>query len=371
MDSLPPTVDQEPAQFYETKLSDDLIGWHKCWRFVDHVAPWQERVKGKKYEPFYTVNWKHYEMSDYNEQIYIDASNSSNRNLQRFDDRNTGMDILPPVDYGGILYLSDAPALPAEDGMGPAYQRARLAQKRAFMRGSEADYKKNKIVYSYGFVFNEENKIKYIMKEDSFKNISNTFIDRFRDAVNFDLKGVEQIFDNFDNIISYHKEQFDSHEYLKKIIPLNEYPRYLPENKIRYAPHVPNYYIENQDKKAISVINSYKGVVLFDVADGAYYWMISDKHLYIYREHSVSGRRYFSKEEYSSIVKLVGYENAETYFQSYGYYPFPEEDWGVIWMQRWKPIPEKECHTAFKPVADDPALPTYLKPILPSAPKPK
>jgi hypothetical protein len=93
------------------------------------------------------------------------------------------------------------------------------------------------------------NKIKYIMKEDLFKNISNPFMDRFRDAVNFDFNGVEQIFDNFDNIISYHKEGFDSHEYLKKIIPLKEYPRHLPEKKIRYAPHVRNYYIENQYKK--------------------------------------------------------------------------------------------------------------------------
>jgi hypothetical protein len=50
---------------------------------------------------------------------------------------------------------------------------------------------------------------------------------------------------------------------------------------------------------------------------------------------------------------------------------FQKKIGGVIWMQRWKPIPEKECHAAFKPVADDPALPTYLKPILPSAPKPK
>ncbi|WP_395829551.1 hypothetical protein [Elstera sp.] len=39
-------------------------------------------------------------------------------------------------------------------------------------------------------------------------------------------------------------------------------------------------------------------------------------------------RQYFSKEEYYYIRKLVGGENAETYFQSYGYYKFPEEDWG-------------------------------------------
>ena len=81
MDTLPPTLEGPPAIVRGTGLSSDMIGWHRCWQFLDHG-----RLGAVKHKP--TNQWG-YQKADEKFPNLID---------DKVD--------LPTTEYGDLMYIS-------------------------------------------------------------------------------------------------------------------------------------------------------------------------------------------------------------------------------------------------------------------------
>lgn len=90
MDTLPPTLDAPPAIVRGTGLSRDMIGWHRCWQFLDHG-----RLGPAGLKP--TNQWRHQKADEQFPNLIDDNVN------------------LPAPEYGDLMYISAAKHDPRDD----------------------------------------------------------------------------------------------------------------------------------------------------------------------------------------------------------------------------------------------------------------
>lgn len=82
MDALPPTLDAPPAIVRGTGLSRDMIGWHRCWQFRDHIRLGLLKAK-------VTPDLDHVKEKGF---------------FRNFLDDNIN---IPGYEYGSLMYISD------------------------------------------------------------------------------------------------------------------------------------------------------------------------------------------------------------------------------------------------------------------------
>jgi hypothetical protein len=334
MDALPPTLDAPPAIVRGTGLSRDMIGWHRCWQFLDHG-----RLGPAGLKP--TNHWRHQKADEQFPNLIDDNVN------------------LPAPEYGDLMYISAAKHDPRDD---------EEIRRRIFIAKEGLKYFFFLNFYSYtDKIYND------IFDDKNLKRKMADIIFNMSKQTRQEVWKINEALQGKDKIISLHKEmQFFFKYFFDIAYRFDLYPKkirelWLEENKGDY-----------QDPSDIfNFAKKYDGSVMIELlANG--YWMLGNKFLYVRtqgewkkkREDEIFNKaksvlnRYYG-EEISDELNETMFETINYYTNLLSHYDFSASEYGMPWVQRWQPIPVKRCTVAFKPLVEDPAMPEYLKPIFP------
>lgn len=336
MDALPPTLDAPPAIVRGTGLSQDMLGWHRCWQFRDHILLGSSKSK-------------------LNEESNISKIKEIFPNIL-YDNIN-----LPNYDYGSLMYISDNKK--EEDG---EYN----ARRRVFITKQTEKYYYFLNIFSKSTLY-FEGIINYRDLKKSLKKDIILIKNKNKDQI----RKINQIFARNDKIISLHEE-------MQRGLP---YFRDYHSRPLLYPDTVEKMWTkENHDwpKAGIDIfdfIKKYDDLIMIELlANG--YWMLGEKFLYV---HTQGNWESTATEEIYKKIKyvLAGDDEISTasndpvastlvsYLSVFSHYDLKILEKERPWVQRWQPIPITRCMVAFKPLMDDAAMPDYLKPIFPDAAK--
>jgi hypothetical protein len=335
MDTLPPTLDAPPAIVRGTGLSRDMIGWHRCWQFLDHG-----RLGPASHKP--TNQWGHQKAD---EQF-----------LNLLDDNVN----LPVPEYGDLMYISAAKPDLSDDEK--VYRRVFISKKDKKYFFFLNQY------FSLGRIYND------IMEDPHIKSILRGVVRQMANDTRQEVGRIDKSLQGKDKIVSLHKElQAPFSYYSNSAYRFDLYPKKINELWLES---------NNGDYKDPSdffdFAKKYDGPVMIELlANG--YWMLGHKFLYIRtqgewekeREDEIFNKvksifnRYYGEENSDELSEgMFDAINYYTYLLSH--YDFRATGYGMPWVQRWQPIPVKRCTVAFKPLVDDPVMPEHLKPIFPA-----
>jgi hypothetical protein len=335
MDALPPTLDAPPAIVRGTGLSRDMIGWHRCWQFRDHIP--LGFLKGKVTQDLDHVNGK-----DFFRNLLDDNIN------------------IPGYEYGSLMYISDKKV---------GKNQEEDARRRVFIINKSRKY----------FFLNQYSMTNYLFASVISDGELRNALKKNIVSIKNDTKGEILKINNFlapnDKIISLHKEIQNGLPYFRDY---HSRPLFYPDTVEKM------WRKENHDwpKAGVDIfdfIKKYDGLIMVELrADG--YWMLGKKFLYVHTQGDWVSTA--TKEIYKKIkYVLAGNDEVSTasndpvantiisYLSIFSHFDLKILEKERSWVQRWQPIPIARCTVAFKPLVDDPAIPEHLKPIFPATPK--
>lgn len=342
MDALPPTLYERPAEFRETGLSKNFIGWHRCWQFTDHFAPGQAQKGASD-----TVNER-----------------ENSKKNERFSDLSFDYGLFPKITYGSIMYIPDI----VKDGNKNKYFDRDDVRKRAFIYSNNRNY-----FYFLDHYFSL-NEIANSLEGPNLEEVLKIRMGKLKIYNHREISFINKIISPYDKIISLYKEKQRDMPYFR----IYDYkPLFYPNHIEGYDISLYDPYLKmNRDSFDLDRFKrDYKGAILIELASEGY-WMLGKKNLYIRtygewindttQKDLENIQKFFaSSDDVSTASNDPIYNSIQTYSNIFVRYSFKVSKSESIWFQRWRPIPVNQCTMAFKPLVDDPAIPEHLKPIFP------